>query len=169
MANQEVVRDPRRPVSSSSQGVLSPTVPCTSNLVTRQQVRSPRGTDPALRRRLLPTTTPVFYPGSQESIFFQQPPQCFTQDHKRASSYLVGSLGGFSTGPGAGCLSSFPGLEAADSDFKAFLAIWERKDVIRKKRPQNCINSLLLSPRIYSICKQVHLQIQSRYKTKDIK
>lgn len=55
-------------------------------------------------------------------------------------SHLAGSLSGFSTGSGAGCLSSFTVVEVEDSDFKAFLAIWERKDVVRKRKSQNFIN-----------------------------
>ena len=63
---------------------------------------------------MLPTTS-VFHPN-------------ITKVHL---SYLAGSLSGFSTGSGAGLgCGSFTVAEVEDSDFKAFLAIWERKNTV---------------------------------------
>ena len=108
---------------------VTPTVPCTSNPVTFQYQEEL--TDSTLRR-MLPTDYPCVSP----------------KIAKGHPSHLAGSLSGFCTGSGAGCLPSFTVLEAAVSDFKAFLAIWEKKDVIRKRKSQNFINSLL-SPQTY--------------------
>lgn len=47
--------------------------------------------------------------------------------------YFAGFLCGFFIGFGVGCLFFFIVVEVVDLDFKVFLVIWERKNVIRKR------------------------------------